>query len=127
MGFVLIWDSSQIEDAADDFSYGVARSLENALEDKERQIKWCNSMADLSRRFQDVISLSGITVAEIRFSAMSSEYRALCVVIPEEKSVFYWSLVPKKGSFQQRQLNLMEENSEEINQIVRKKLDQHSP
>lgn len=127
MGFVLIWNNSQIEDAADDFSYNVAESLENALEDKERQIKWSNSMADLRKRFQDIISLNGITVAEVRFSSMSLEYRALCVVVPEEETVFYWSTVPKKGSYQQRQLNLMEENSEEISQIVRRKLDQRSP
>lgn len=127
MGFVLIWNNGQIEDAADDFSYNVAQSLESALEDKERQIKWSNSMADLRKRFQDIISLDGITVAEIRFSSMSSEYRALCVVVPEGETVFYWSTVPKKGSYQKRQLNLMEENSEEISQIVRRKLDQRSP
>jgi hypothetical protein len=127
MGFVLIWSGDQIEDVADDFSYSVAQGLENALEDKERQIKWSNSMADLSKRFQDLISLDDLTVAEIRFSSMSSEYRALCVVVPEEETVFYWSLVPKKGSYQRRQLNLMEENSEKINQIVQRKLDQHSP
>ena len=126
MGFVLIWDDEQIEDASDDFSYHVAQDLEDALEDKESQIKWKNNMAELSRRFQDVISLDGLTVAEIRFSSMSSEYRALCVVVPEEKTLFYWATVPKGGSHQDRQLELMEENSDEINRIVQKKLDQRS-
>ena len=88
--------------------------LEKALEDKGRQIKWRNSMAELRKRFQDIISLDGLTVAEMRFSSMSAEYRALCVVLPEEKVIFYYSTVPKKGSYQERELEIMRENAEEI-------------
>lgn len=126
MGYTLIWDDTQIEDASDDFSYHVARNLEDALEEKENQIKWSNNMADLRKRFQDIISLKSLTVAEIRFSSMSSEYRALCIVVPEEQTLFYWSTVPKKGSHQQRQLELMRENSDRISQIVQRKLSQRS-
>lgn len=126
MGFVVIWSDEQIEDVSDDFSFHVAKSLEKSLVEKERQLKWVNSMADLRKRFQDIISLNELTVAEIRFSSMSSEYRALCVVVPEEETLFYWTTVPKKGSYQQRQLEMMRDNSDRINQIVQKKLDQHS-
>lgn len=114
MGFSLLWNDGQIEEASEDFSYRLANNLESALEDKERQIKWCKSMADLRNRFQDIISLNGLTVAEIRFSSMSAEYRALCVVLPEEQVLFYYSTVPKKGSYQERELEIMRENAEAI-------------
>lgn len=123
---MLIWSDEQIEDVSDDFSFHVAKSLEKSLLEKERQLKWVNSMAGLRKRFQDIISLNDLTVAEIRFSSMSSEYRALCVVVPEEETLFYWTAVPKKGSYQQRQLEMMRDNSGKINQVVRKKLDRHS-
>jgi len=84
MGFNLLWTEERIEEASDNFSHRLADNLERALEDKARQIKWSKSMADLRNRFQDIISLNGLTVAEIRFSCMSAEYRALCVVFPEE-------------------------------------------
>lgn len=122
MGFNLLWNDKDIENASEDFSYHVARELENALENKERQIKWNKNMAQLRRRFQDMFNLDELTVAEIRFSSMSAEYRALCIVIPDEEVVVYHSLVPKKGSAQQRQLKLMEENAERIEESIRQNI-----
>jgi hypothetical protein len=96
MGYSLIWKDKQIDDATEDFSYRLANDLENALEDKQRQIKWKKNMAELSQRFHDVLSLNELTVAEIRFSSMSAEYRALCIVLPEKQIVVYYTTVPKK-------------------------------
>ena len=45
---------------------------------------------------------------------MSAEYRALCVVLPEEQVLFYYDTVPKTGSYQERRLRIMRENAEEI-------------
>ncbi len=114
MGFDLVWTDEQIDNASDDFSNHVSDRLEKSLKDKERQIRWSQNMAGLRRRFQDIISLDRLTIAEIRFSAMSAEYRALCIVLPEEEAVFYYTTVPKKGSYQKRQLEILRENSEEI-------------
>ena len=122
MGFNLLWNDSDIDNASEDFSYQVARELENALKDKERQIKWRNNMAQLRKRFQDMFNLDGLTVAEIRFSSMSAEYRALCIVIPDEQVVVFHSLVPKSGSAQERQLNLIENNAESIEKSIRKNI-----
>lgn len=123
MGFNLIWKEKHIEDVAEDFSYQVARDLDNALEDKERQIKWSRNMSDLATRFQDMFNLNGLTVAEVRFSSMSAEYRALCIVIPDEELVIYYDLVPKKGSYQERRLKIMRENAEAIEESIRESID----
>ena len=122
MGFNLLWSEEDIEDASEDFSYHVARELENALEDKERQVKWSSNMAQLRKRFQDMFSLDGLTVAEVRFSSMSAEYRALCVVVPDVEVVVYYDLVPKKGSYQERRLEIMRENSDIIEESIRKNI-----
>lgn len=122
MGFSLLWSDEDIEDASDDFSYQTARDLEKALESKEGEVKWSKNMAQLSRRFQDMFNLNDLTVAEIRFSSMSAEYRALCVVIPDEHAVVYYDLVPKKGSYQERRLAIMRENSENIEEAIRKNI-----
>lgn len=122
MGFNLLWKDKDIETASDDFSYHVARELENSLEEKENQIKWCQNMADLSKRFQSMFNLEELTVAEIRFSAMSSEFRALCIVISEEETVVYYDIVPKKGSYQKRRLKIMRENSTEIKKAIQSNL-----
>ncbi len=122
MSFSLLWNDVDVENASEDFSYHVAQNLESALEDKERQIKWCKSMSDLRKRFQDLFNLNGLTVAEVRFSSMSAEYRALCMVVPDEEVVVYHSLVPKKGSAQKRQLKLIEENAERIENSIRKSI-----
>lgn len=119
MGFGLLWNDNDIENASNDFSYQVARDLENVLEDKERQIKWSNSMVQLRKRFHDMFNLNSLTVAEIRFSSMSAEYRALCIVIPDEQVVVYHSLVPKKGSTQERQLKLIRRNASSIEKSIR--------
>ena len=121
MGYTLIWTEEQIEAVSDDFSYHVADNLKDALDDKEDEIKWKNSMAGLSQRFQDIISFDDvdITVAELRFSAQSAEYRALCIVLPDEEVLFYYATVPKKGSAQDRQLEIIKENSEEILKSIR--------
>lgn len=122
MGFNLLWNEEDIEDISDGFSYQVARNLEKALESKEDEIKWSKNMAQLSRRFQDMFNLNDLTVAEIRFSSMSAEYRALCIVIPEEEVVVFYDVVPKKGSYQERRLQLMRENAEEIEEAIRKNI-----
>lgn len=122
MGFSLLWVEEDIESVSDDISFQVARNLEDALESKESEIKWCKNMSQLSKRFQSVFSLEGLTVAEIRFSAMSAEYRALCVVIPDEEVVVYYDTVPKKGSFQKRRLEVMRENADEIKETIRKSI-----
>lgn len=122
MGFSLFWNDEDIQNASDDFSYQIARELESALEDKERQIKWSKNMSQLSTRFHKVFNLDGLTIAEVRFSSMSAEYRALCIVIPDEEVVAYHSLVPKKGSAQKRQLKLLEENADRIEESIRKSI-----
>jgi len=120
MGFNLLWNEEDIDNASEDFSHQTARDLEKALEDKQRQIKWSKNMAQLSNRFHKIFNLDGITVAEIRFASMSAEYRALCIVITDEEVAVYHSLVPKKGSAQKRQLQLIEENSDRIEKAIRK-------
>ncbi|MFB6209681.1 MAG: type II toxin-antitoxin system RelE/ParE family toxin [Candidatus Nanohaloarchaea archaeon] len=122
MGFNLLWNDKDIENASEDFSYHVARELKNALKDKERQIKWSKNMTQLRKRFHDMFNLDCLTVAEIRFSSMSAEYRALCIVITDQQVVVFHSLVPKKGSAQKRQLKLIEENSERIEKSIRKNI-----
>lgn len=122
MGFGLLWDGEDIGNASDDFSYQVARDLESALEDKERQVKWKSNMAELRKRFQDMFNLHGLTVAEIRFSSLSAEYRALCIVIPDEELIVYHSLVPKKGSAQEKQLELIRENADRIENSIRQNI-----
>lgn len=122
MSFSLLWNDGDIENASEDFSYHVAQSLESALESKERQIKWSKSMNQLRKRFQSMFNLDGLTVAEVRFSSMSAEYRALCIVIPDEQVIVYHSLVPKKGSAQDRQLKLIEDNAERIENSIRKNI-----
>ena len=114
MGFSLIWTEEQVDKVSENFSYRVSDSLASTLEDKERQVKWCRSMSDLSARVHRMFNLDSLTVAELRFSAMSAEYRALCVVLPDEETVFYYSTVPKEGSAQKRKLSLMRENSGRI-------------
>jgi len=121
MGFNLIWSQEQIDKAAEDFSNQLAVNLENSLEDKQRQIKWCRSMSDLSTRVHKMFNLDGLTVAEIRFSSMSAEYRALSVVLPAEKVLFCYSTVPKGGSQQQIKLKLMRENSDIVRDYFSKK------
>lgn len=122
MGFSLLWVEEDIESVSDDISFQVARNLEDALESKESEVKWCKNMSQLSKRFQSVFNLEGLTVVEVRFSAMSAEYRALCVVIPDEEVVVYYDTVPKKGSFQERRLKVMRENSGEIKEAIRKSI-----
>ena len=122
MGFNLLWNNKDIENASEDFSHQVARELENSLEDKERQIKWSKNMVQLRKRFQNMFNLDSLTIAEIRFSSMSAEYRALCVVIPNEQIVVFHSLVPKSGSAQKRQLNLIEKNADSIEKSIRKNI-----
>ena len=61
MGFSLFWNDEDIQNASDDFSYQIARELESALEDKERQIKWSKNMSQLSTRFHKVFNLDGLT------------------------------------------------------------------
>jgi phage-related protein len=122
MSFSLLWNDADIENASEDFSFHVAQNLESALESKERQIKWCKSMAQLRKRFQSMFNLDGLTVAEVRFSSMSAEYRALCIVISDEEVVVYHSLVPKKGSAQERQLKLIEDNAERIENSIRRNI-----
>lgn len=123
MGFDLIWTDEQVENAAEDFDTNLSTDLANALESKNREVKWCKNMAELSRRFQDLINLDGLKVAEIRFSSMSAEYRALCVVLPEKQNIFYYTTVPKKGSHQERQLEIMRDNSEAIKEFIKKSID----
>lgn len=120
MGFNLLWTEEDIESVSENFSYRIARDLESALEDKDRQVKWIKNMSDLRSRFQKLFSLDGLAVAELRFSSMSAEYRALCVVLPDENLVVYYDLVPKKGSYQRRALKLMRENADEIEEAIRK-------
>lgn len=123
MGYNLIWTEENIQDVSEAYSYQVARDLEKACESKEDEIKWVRNMAGLSRRFQDMISLDDLTVAELRFSSMSAEYRALLMVIPEEKVLVYYDTVPKKGSYQEKTLELMRNNSERISEAIRKRID----
>jgi len=123
MGYNLIWTEENIQDVSETYSYQVARDLEKACKSKEDEIKWIRNMAGLSRRFQDMISLDDLTVAELRFSSMSAEYRALLVVIPEEKVLVYYDTVPKKGSYQEKTLELMRNNSERISETIRKRID----
>lgn len=122
MGYSLLWVEEDIESVSDDVSFQVARNLEEALQSKEDEIKWCKNMAQLSKRFQSVFNLEGLTVAEIRFSALSAEYRALCVVISEKETVVYYETVPKKGSFQERRLQIMRENADEIKSAIQKNI-----
>lgn len=77
-------------------------------------------MVDLRKRFHRIFGLENLTVAEIRFSSMSAEYRAICVVITDEESVAYYETVPKKGSHQERLLNIMRRQSEKIEGSIRK-------
>lgn len=123
MGYNLIWTEENIQDVSETYSYQVARDLEKACESKEDEIKWIRNMAGLSRRFQDIISLNDLTVAELRFSSMSAEYRALLVVIPDENVLVYYDTVPKKGSYQEKTLELMRNNSERISKAIRKRID----
>lgn len=122
MSFSLLWNDEDVENASKDFSFQVARDMEAALEDKSRQIKWCKNMSQISKRFHKVFNLDSLTVAEIRFSSMSGEYRAICVVVPEEEVVVYHSLVSKKGSEQEKQLKLLEENADVIEESIRKNI-----
>lgn len=126
MGFNLLWTQEHIEAVSKDFSDQIGRDLEKALKDKQRQLKCVSNMANLSSRFQDIISLDNLTVAEIRFSSMSAEYRALCIVIPDQKLVVYYDLVPKKGSYQERRLKLIRENANAIEESIRKSIDQEN-
>lgn len=122
MGFNLLWTDEDVESVSENFSYRIARDLENALEDKDRQVTWIKNMSDLRNRFQKMFNLEDLTVAEIRFSSMSAEYRALCVVLSDEDLIVYYDLVPKKGSYQQRALSQMRENSSEIEEAIRKNI-----
>jgi hypothetical protein len=127
MGFSLYWfEEEDIDDAEDDFSSKVAENLENALEEKQRQIKWKNSISGLNRRFHNSFSLDGLHIVEIAFQSSSGNYRAVCIVIPSEEAVVYFKTVPKKGSHQQRLLELIRENSDDINRFIQKKADQLS-
>ncbi len=73
-----------------------------------------------------MFSLNGLQVAEIRFSVQSAEYRAICILVEEEKAVVYYHTVPKKGSEQERFLSLMRENSREIKEAIQNRFDLES-
>lgn len=120
MVFRLIWCEEDIEDISNNIHPKVAEDLEKALEDKKRQVSWCKGMVDLRKRFHRIFNLENLTVAEIRFSSMSGEYRAICVVITDEESVVYYETVPKKGSHQERLLNIMRGQSEKIEESIRR-------
>lgn len=126
MGFGLYWFDEDIEDAECDFSSHLADDLENALLEKEGQIKWKNNVSELNRRFHNSFNLNGLHVVEIAFQSMSAEYRAICIVIPDKDAVVYFKTVPKKGSHQERALDLIRENSSEIKGFIQGKADQLS-
>ncbi|MDY6768719.1 MAG: hypothetical protein SVW02_01275 [Candidatus Nanohaloarchaea archaeon] len=126
MGFTLLWTAEDIENAATDFSDGVADDLAEALEEKEKQIRWKDNLTELSSRFHNTFGLADLHIAEIAFTSLSAEYRAICVVFPEKQEVVYYTLVPKKGSHQDRQLEIMREKSAEIEAFIRKKSDRSS-
>lgn len=107
-----------IEKVSEDFSYRVAKDLESTIEDKHSQVKWKDDINGLSRRFHNMFKLGELHIAEISFSSMSGDYRAICVVIPDGKYVVYYTTVPKNGSSQERTLKLMEKNSEEIKKSI---------
>lgn len=127
MVFELFWfEEEDIEDARKDFSSNVANGLEKALRSKAKQLRWKKSLNELNQRFHNVFSLNGLHIAEIDFSSVSGSYRAICVVLPDEKKVIYFKTVPKKGSHQKRVLELIEENSEDIREFIRRKADRLS-
>jgi len=126
MGFTLIWDDEDLENVSDDFSYHVADDLESVLQDKQDQIKWKDNIQGLAQRVHNTFTLDGLHIAEISFTSMSAEYRAVCVVLPGEQYVVHYKTVPKKGDAQDRLLRLMRENSEEIKEATQKLVDQSS-
>lgn len=126
MVYGLYWFESDIEDAEDDFSSHLADDLESALEEKERQIKWKNNINELNKRFHNSFNLNGLRIVEIAFESMSGDFRAICVVLSEKNAVIYYTTVPKKGSFQRRQLEIIREKSDEIEEFIRNKADRLS-
>lgn len=126
MVYGLYWFESDIEDAEDDFSSHLADDLESALEEKERQIKWKNNINELNKRFHNSFNLNGLHIVEIAFESMSGDFRAICVVLSEKNAVIYYTTVPKKGSFQRRQLEIIREKSDEIEEFIRNKADRLS-
>lgn len=126
MGYELVWREENIDNVAEKYNASLARSLEKALEDKERQLKWVDDVQGLRKRFHNFFNLEGLPVAEIRFTCQGGEYRALCIVISEKKAVIYYTTVPKKGSAQQRRLDIMRDRSTEILNLVRRRFRQDS-
>lgn len=96
------------------------------MEEKERQIKWKNNINELNKRFHNSFNLDGLHIVEIAFESMSGDYRAICIVVPDMNAVVYFKTVPKKGSHQQRLLDLIRENSDEIRELIQSKADQLS-
>lgn len=124
MGYSLHWNEYNLQSVAEDFNDKVAGALEEALKDKDRQIRWKNDIAGLSKRFHNTFGLGGLQIAEIRFTAESAEYRAICVIIEEKKAVAYYGTVPKKGSKQERFLETIRINSDKVKEAILKRFDQ---
>ncbi|MDY6761757.1 MAG: hypothetical protein SVY41_01790 [Candidatus Nanohaloarchaea archaeon] len=127
MGFALIWTDDDIEHVAQDFGQQVSDSLDSVLEGKKQQIQWVENIADLSKRVHNMFGIDGLQIAEIQFTVQSAEYRAICVVVPESDAVVYYTTVPKKGSYQERRLDLMRRNSRQVRDAVRRQADEFSP
>lgn len=126
MGYALVWARENIDNVAENYNTSVSQSLEKTLKDKERQLSWVERTSALKKRFHNIFKLDGLLVAEVCFTCQGGEYRALCIVIPEKKSVIYYTTVPKKGSLQQRRLDIMRDRSNEILNLVRRELRQDS-
>ncbi len=126
MGFELVWDDADIENAANDFDDAVAEALERALSSKKTEIQWKTTLSGLSKRIHNMFGVGELQIAEIAFSVNAAEYRALCIVVHEKPALVYYTTVPKAGSLQKRKIATIRDNSPEIQEFIRRKAAQSS-
>jgi mRNA-degrading endonuclease HigB of HigAB toxin-antitoxin module len=122
MGYSLYWTDEQVEKVANRYGFKVAQGLENALNNKQNQVKWLNQPSELPRRFHNMFALENLKIAEISFNVQGKEFRAICVVIHDLDAIVYHTTVDKETGNQDRRLAIMRKNSEEIEESIRETL-----
>ncbi len=120
MAYRLHWTQAQIEQAGKDYTPGVAERLQKVFQDKERQLGSVHNPAALGRRFYNTFTLDGLKVAEIRFNVHGREFRAICVVLHDVRTVVLHALVHKNR--QGEALAAMRRRSDEIAAAIREKV-----
>lgn len=126
MSYSIYWTEEDLQEASDIYNCGVSERLEEALEEKQRQVKWYDEISRVVKRFHNVFGINGLDVAEISFSFESREFRALCIIVKSEEAVVYFDLVDKGGSNQRRKLEDMKDRQDEISRVIRQRLDRSS-